>query len=203
MKKEKIIKWSKALDGILKIIQIITLLFVPVSILGICFLVFAPLPTISNYSLMLGELRIVYIEAETFVKAFKNAFDMKIVLLLNFLLLPIMLIIIWYCIKVFRSIIAPMKLGHPFEQGISKKIFNSGLVVLISGLFINIQVYVYRFLLLRSIDLNTVLNKTISSNATLNFRFRTDFIFFSLGLFFMSFIFAYGEELQKESDELL
>ncbi len=95
-------------------------------------------------------------------------------------------------VKLFRRILSPMKEGRPFEEGISDVIRKFGHFVLaatvISG-FIQL-VLAFVFERLGAIPADDV-------------GISVDGIFAAILIYLMSYIFRYGEELQKQADETL
>ena len=99
--------------------------------------------------------------------------------------------IVLYGLHIFRLILQPMKQGKPFAESISKNLRRLGLIVLIAGgalslaNFIGQVYYVSSKLAVRTcqLDLNVLIVAAI--------------------LFLCSYIFRYGEELQRLSDETL
>ena len=121
----------------------------------------------------------------------------------------------WYCIKVLREILAPMKEGRAFAEGISNKIKKLGWTVLIGGGLVEIvhSRVVYELGRMAE-DLFTVraykLAEIISHPAveSVGVAAKTGsihpwFILAALLMFFLSFVFGCGEKLQRESDETL
>ena len=110
-------------------------------------------------------------------------------------------------IKMLREIIAPMKEGGPFVEGISLKMRNFGIFVLIAGFAGNIIEWVMMFIIQRTITLSDMyaLSEFAENghSITFTYSFGGSFIIFALFIFLLSYIFKYGEELQKQSDETL
>ena len=106
--------------------------------------------------------------------------------------------IIWVAIlmigiKLVRRMMVPMKEGRPFEDGISKIIKKFGHFVLaatVFGTFI-------RFLL------DTVFIAIGAEPEPLPISISLEGIFAAIVIYLISYIFRYGEELQKQADETL
>ncbi|MBR5948601.1 MAG: hypothetical protein IKZ82_08170 [Clostridia bacterium] len=109
-----------------------------------------------------------------------------------------------YFIGILRDILSPMKEGRPFESGVSKKIMKLSRTTFIVGAIIEFMSALIRTLDARCYDLERIFNmdavERISDSAGPNFWW---FIIPGLVLAFLSFVFMYGEELQKQSDETL
>lgn len=110
----------------------------------------------------------------------------------------------WYFIRILREILAPMKDGRPFESGVSKKIMKLGVLTMIGGVVSEILSSLISYLDATCYNLERIFN----FNAVERYSFDSDshlmlFIIIGLVLMFLSFVFKYGEALQKESDETL
>ena len=102
---------------------------------------------------------------------------------------------VWYCLRVLRSVLRPMKDGSPFTAGISAKIRKLAWTVLAGGGLVEIGSVVSSVLETRAYHLDRLLNMDLTISLW--------FVAAALILFFLSFIFRYGEELQREADETL
>ena len=108
-----------------------------------------------------------------------------------------------FMVKTFRSILAPMKNGEPFREGVSKKLNYLARYVCGLGIGINLQKIVSNVLITQAFDLpNLLLSDKITE---VDFFFVFDFSFLLVVgiLLLLSYIFRYGEELQQLSDETL
>lgn len=101
-----------------------------------------------------------------------------------------------YEIIIIRKILAPMKMGKPFDIKTSKNIRKLAWIFLVGGLILFIPCTVARIMMVMNDN-----NYFNTLNLISNFNFG--FILCSLFLFFLSYIFKYGEALQKLSDETL
>lgn len=105
----------------------------------------------------------------------------------------ILVVIMMIGIKLVRRIMIPMKEGRPFEEGISDTIKKFGHFVLaatVIGGFIH-------FLL------DTVFIAIGAEPEPLPVSISVEGIFAALVIYLISYIFRYGEELQKQADETL
>jgi hypothetical protein len=110
----------------------------------------------------------------------------------------------WYFIRVLRSILATMKEGRPFESGVSEKISKLGWTALIGGAVVEVVSKLSPFLDAKCYDLTRIFNSDAVEGVSFNFGANVIwFIVVALVLFFLSYVFKCGEELQKESDETL
>ena len=112
----------------------------------------------------------------------------------------------WYCIKVLREILAPMKEGRAFAEGISKKIKKLGWTVLIGGGIVEIGRMAEDLFTVRAYKLTEIISHPAVESvgvAAKTGSIHPWFILAALLMFFLSFVFGCGEKLQRESDETL
>ncbi|MBR6109642.1 MAG: hypothetical protein IKQ36_07875 [Clostridia bacterium] len=112
----------------------------------------------------------------------------------------------WYCIKVLREILAPMKEGRAFAEGISKKIKKLGWTVLIGGGIVEIGRMAEDLFTVRAYKLAEIISHPAVESvgvAAKTGSIHPWFIIAALLMFFLSFVFGCGEKLQRESDETL
>lgn len=112
----------------------------------------------------------------------------------------------WYCLKVLREILAPMKEGRAFAEGISKKIKKLGWTVLIGGGIVEIGRMAEDLFTVRAYKLAEIISHPAVESvgvAAKTGSIHPWFIIAALLMFFLSFVFGCGEKLQRESDETL
>ena len=107
--------------------------------------------------------------------------------------LAITVVILMIGAKLFRRILVPMKEGRPFEEGISAVIKKFGHFVLAATV---IRAFI-GFLF------DTVLIAISAEPEPLPITVSLDGIFAAILIYLISYIFHYGEELQKQADETL
>lgn len=102
-----------------------------------------------------------------------------------------------YGILIIRKMLSPMKEGQPFNSNVSRDIKKLGWFTVIFGIAYNvIKNSIMTFLekqLYASVPFSISTNHTVSIS----------FLVIAFSLFLLSYIFRYGEELQKLSDETL
>ena len=111
--------------------------------------------------------------------------------------------IVYYISRVIRKIIAPMKLGRPFESGISENLKKIGLIVLIGGFFSEMVGVIARLLMINAYSINELFISEVIEKTEFLFNINLNFVLISCVIFFLSYIFTYGQILQQESDETL
>ena len=109
----------------------------------------------------------------------------------------------WYFLKVLRDILAPMKEGKPFASGNSGKIRKLGWTALIAGGVTELGRVVSDISNVRAYQIERLFNPETVSSFSYNFGINLWFVVAALILFFLSYVFRYGEALQQEADETL
>ena len=195
---ERLKKTAKILDTLAKILFIFCISMLIVLAAGAIFLSLMPenfatsiFPTllIHGIRLNMNQPSLTFTRAEFIVLFISAAVTAAI-----------QLIILAAGAKKVRKILAPMRLGIPFNPGISNMLIRFGHFVLIAsviggflqGITSNITVY----LLLKSLS-------EIGTPNNSYFLFDADGIIIAVIIYLVGFIFRYGEELQKQADETL
>ena len=201
MENEKLIKNATIIDRILKILQgfaaagvIVAALFIPLT------LIFGEKMIASADRLTIGELQL---KLSGDMSAYLDMARIKssiVVMLIGAILTAAA---VWYCLRVLREILAPMKEGQPFASGIADKIRKLGWTVLVTGAIAEIGGMITSIFELRAYQIDKIVSAGPVSEISYNYGFRLWFVLAALIIFFLSYVFRYGEALQKESDETL
>lgn len=198
MNNEQMIKNSKAIDKLFKVIG--TMMLVG-SIIMIVFMILIPFvgseKIMNPNTLLLGDIRVNFNDVT-------NSDLSSVKLVMELLIVPILIILVicWYGILMFRKVLEPMKIGRPFDRSSSKNIKKLGVFVIIGGIVINICKFVASYMEYTLCDINKIFNMDLVS-ISLDFSFEVGFIIIACILFLLAHVFSYGEELQTESDETL
>ncbi len=111
----------------------------------------------------------------------------------------------WYCIRVLRQILVPMKDDRPFEEGVSRKVSKLGWTVLVGGLLVELGRAAADLFTVRAYRVSELItgpsveSVRIAGIASISHWY----VVAALLIFFLSFVFRCGEQLQRESDETL
>ena len=108
-----------------------------------------------------------------------------------------------YIAKLFRNILSPMKMGRPFEKGISESLRKTGWAVLIGGFLSEAVGIVARLLLIKAYSINTLFASDAIAKTEFVFTMDFTFVLITCVIFLLSYIFTYGQLLQQDSDETL
>ena len=116
----------------------------------------------------------------------------------------VIMAVVFYCLSVLRSILTPMKEGRPFDTNVSDNLRKLGNAVLIGGAAnFAAQAAASFFLQGRFEMLKGLFREGVIDHITVTHTFDLSIIWIALFLYLLSYIFAYGEELQRQSDETL
>lgn len=201
MNNEKFVKTSHVVDRLLKIVQgfllagvIVAAIFIPLTaILGDKIIADASTIELGRLSLTLsGDYR-----------DYLDMSGIKLSIIMMLVSAIISCAVGWYCVKKLREILAPMKEGRPFETGISERIRRLAFTVLIGGGIAEAGLAVGTVFEMKAYDLSKVINPSSVKAMSFSYSISLWFVVVALILLFLSFVFRYGEELQRESDETL
>ncbi len=197
---EQISKFMLTVDKILKSLFIA---FLVVSIVMVCFGVLGffvdssyigevdTFVTLGAVKLELAEDAVIQGENETAFLIF-GAFASAV----KFGLLCVLM-------KLIRVIITPMKEGKPFADTVCKGLKKLAVFALAGGI-VNEAVNVAGTVVIYKLyDIQSLFASETVTSVSLDFVSNGDFVIFAVVLYFLSYIFKYGEELQNQADETL
>lgn len=102
-----------------------------------------------------------------------------------------------------QKILAPIAEGNPFHPETAVYLKKFAYVSLILGLINNVSEIIGTTVALRSFNLDKLLASDIIQSISVNYEIDLGFVIVFLVIMLMSYIFSYGAELQKLSDETL
>ena len=197
MENKKLIKSATIIDRILKILQGFAIAGVIVSA------IFIPLTAIFGEKIIASadklKLDALDLELSGSLDSYLNAANVKSSIIGMLIVGVLGCAAIWCVLRALREILAPMKEGQPFAAGIADKIRKLGWTVLITGAITEIGGAIANVFALRMYDLDKLMNPEIVSDMTFDYSFNLWFVITALIIFFLSYVFRYGESLQKES----
>ena len=201
MNNEKFVKTSIVMDRILKILQgfllagvIVSAIFIPMTaILGDKIIADASTLKLGRLALKLSGDYHDYLDLS----------GIKLSIIVTLVAAIVGCAVGWYCMKKLREILVPMKEGRPFASGISERIRRLAFTVLIGGGIAEICRAVGSVFELKAYDLDKIFANPALANISYRYDISLWFVVVALILLFLSFVFRYGEELQRESDETL
>ena len=196
---EKIRKIANNLDIAVRTADVVCHVFIWVlSICAVLILIFGEKMLAGGTSTVtLGMLCFEFADGYIDFEAF------KIRMAAGLFLVAVLLVFVRVFIRVIREVITPMKEGKPFEAAVSDKLRRLSWITLIGGGVLSFAKMVGEIVLCRVYDLETVfLNEQIIS-CTPEINLDMSFAVVFAVLYLLSYVFRYGEELQKQSDETL
>ena len=199
MNNSKIIKSSKIIDRILRILQGFMIAFAAVSVIFIILSFAVGEKIVQDASFIeLGNLTLYLSDgAIPAYPALRQGIVISLVTII------FMVAAGWYLLHVIRQILKPMKDGRPFETGVSSKVRKLAWTTLIGGAIIEACRVFGIIAELNAYDFGLLLNPGTVLKYSYNYSFNISFVVIAGILFFLSLCFRYGESLQQESDETL
>ena len=111
--------------------------------------------------------------------------------------------IISYVCVLLRRILSPMKDGRPFEAGMAKDLRKIAWVVLGGGLYSEVLKIAEHLLMIRAYPMEKIFNSEAIYFMKHIIDVDLSFVLVAAAFFLLSYIFSYGQALQRESDETL
>ena len=108
-----------------------------------------------------------------------------------------------YVCSLLRRILKPMKEGRPFEDETARYLRRAGWAILGGGLYMQVLRIAEEFLLTSAYPLQEIFDSEaiVFMEHTITADFN--FVLLACAFFLLSYIFSYGQALQRESDETL
>lgn len=202
MESKKLVKSSVIIDRILKVLQGVLIAAAIVAVIFIPLVAIFGEKMIADAShLQLGEFDITF-NGE--LSAFLDVPKIILSIIITLIAMIISVCATWYGIRVLREILSPMKEGRPFEQGISAKIRKLGWTILIGGGIVEVVRAISSYFEVRAYRISELLLSDASiSEISPSFSISLWFVWAAVIVFFLSYVFRSGEQLQQESDETL
>ena len=204
---DKLKKTASILDTILNVTYRIYLVFNVIAGIVICFVLY----------LCLGDSKIVDVFSTSLVKklsfggiAFTVSDAVEPMIESNFWLLGIPLLIGFAGMILFimmirrvRYLLEPIKNGEPFSWLVHANFRELGWLVIASGILDLILTGYQSYVMTTAFDFADLFLSDKITSVTTGYHFDFTFVIWALALFGLSYIFRYGQELQKLSDETL
>ena len=202
MNQERLIGTAKKLDKILKIVQGVNFAAVVLLVCGFLILNIAHWVNPEN----VNTAEIVNVTMGEFTLELTSAAGSGLDLSygwINCIIMVILLIILWMGFRYARKIMAFMMEGNPFDHSISDYLKKLGLLTLVYGIVGNFGSWIMTFMKMNHYQLGRLADGkqilSIIPKYQLDLGFAVVFFVFLLA----SYIFRYGAQLQKLSDETL
>jgi len=205
MDMEKLIKTAEILDRIFKILDVIVkvaaiFIVVGLFIIATSYLFGLPPAVIGSgwESVDFGFVSIVV--EEPAVPELDRLLGMAAI---EFVLGLIALAFAHLILKCVRNILAPMMEGAPFHDTVSCNLRKLAKYTLFLGIEWNCGEILNGLLTIQTFDLSQLLTNDMVNQVTFHYQFDLGFLLVSAVFLLLSYIFRYGEELQRLSDETL
>ena len=127
----------------------------------------------------------------------------KVNLLVRALMFCVLCFLVIYAAKIARKILLPMKEGLPFDESVYKNFRKLGVFTLIGGGMISAGRVLIDTMSYRAYEVQNLFIRDKIIECRLEPQVHLEFILIAFVFFLMSYIFRYGAELQKQSDETL
>jgi hypothetical protein len=190
----KMVKTAKVIDKVLRILR-------GISLAGciVCVVFMVLVPILRESIVMVGYINLGNISLAIADSSIINWDTLILSLELELVAGLIGCAFVWYALTLLLRVIAPMKEGRPFEAGISNQIRKLALITLVGGAITETVTVFASRTAMNAYDFAALLNSEYSYNGT----FDLSFLVGAVVLLLLSYVFRYGEELQRESDETL
>ena len=210
MKTQKMVKTAKVLEKVCKILQRVAVVCIVVAVvfLGVFTVMNAINP---NTVFGIGaDFNIVGIGPFTFELSEEIAPNNNAILIYAWsMAVPTVVFVVLIChtLGIFRKILKQMTEGNPFAPAVSGEIRKLAFISLAIGAINNLFGIIEALNVFYVFDLNSLINSLIQNSqiqsVSVNFHFDVAFVAMFFILLLLSYVFRYGEELQKLSDETL
>lgn len=108
-----------------------------------------------------------------------------------------------YAAKTARKILKPMKAGLPFDESVPKNLRNLGILTLAGGAVWSVAKAIIDTTSYTAYHISELFRPEKITGVELSVTLDTTFLVIAAVIFLLSYIFQYGAELQKLSDETL
>ncbi len=203
---EKLKRTSKMLDGFARVFRVIFIVF------AIFLLAGAAVAAVHYFSvrdeltatLVGGDLRLnlgnVTLKLDHLVPI--SGYPM-VPIVISFLSGAVMLAIASVEAHILHRILSPMAQGRPFDTSVSANLQKLGWLTLAQVVVYGLAEAISTGMALRLFGFGEFLNPEYVLGYTVNYRLELARFLVPAALFLLSWIFRYGEELQRQSDETL
>jgi len=110
---------------------------------------------------------------------------------------------VWFGLRHIRKVLAPMAEGSPFHPDTALHLKKLAYLSLVLGVVQNVGAFLETHTALRTFGLDRLTDSGVIRSLTVNYTLEMGFLVAFFLLLLMSYLFSYGAELQKLSDETL
>ncbi len=194
---------SKFILTVDKVLKSLFIAFLVVSIVMVCFGVLGFFVD-SSYigeagtSIILGAVELELAESAVIQGGNETAF-----LIFTAFASAVKFALLCVLMKLIRAIINPMAVGKPFADTVCKGLKTLSVFVLAGGIVNEIVNIIGTVVTYKLYDVQSFFAPETVASVSLDITSNGDFVIFAVVLYFLSFIFKYGEQLQNQADETL
>lgn len=186
-------KITKILGGIARVCGFVCLVFV-VLVLILGEKMFAPGTNVLELGFVEFQLSADFQVITPAVKSFT---------VISLVIAAVSCFIFYFIMKYLRAVLSSVKDGRPFERAVCDSFRKLGILTLAGGLVSELFQWGQQLLLLRAYPMDEIFASPAITGMEINFIMDPSFILISLVFFLLSWVFSYGSELQRQSDETL
>ena len=200
---EKLIKKSCILDKLFKVISCITIVVgvICIPLLIVSFILpeswYADMADTANTLIWMDTIKLQLNRSVPVSGTLKPAVSVMLLLAI------IGCGVIAYGLQLLRNILAPMKDGDPFNNAVSLNLRKLGWLTVIGSVVYSVISAVSLHFISGLYDLTALFKEGSVDGITVSYHYNAAFLIVAALLFLLSYIFRYGEELQRQSDETL
>lgn len=204
MEQMKMIKTAEKLDKFFKVMQRVTAISM---VVVVCVMAVLTVVNITNPAAVIGEdFERVDLGPVTIELAEEYAPDNHTILRYAWIYVALGVVsaaVIWYAFGQARRILRPMKEGDPFRADVCEAIRRIGYVTIVLGVVQNVAGVIETHNAIRHFGLDRLVQGGQIRSVTANYTVDLSFLVAFFVLLLISYIFRYGAELQRLSDETL
>lgn len=200
MKETKMIKYANVLDMIAKVVDIIFRCSAVFLFIITCVFLFGfdKIRGQIENTVELGPLKIFLSDS-----AGADGGLMKSHYILMLVTGIVLCVTVSVCIRFIRQVLSPMKEGRPFTPESVSSLKKTAWTVLIGGGISQVMNFIMVAILRASYPFDKILSGQGIDSYQLSYHLDIGFILLFFIILSLSYIFAYGQQLQQESDETL
>lgn len=204
MNQGQLIGTAKKLDKILKIVQWVNCIAVAFVVCGMLILSIAywvnttSVNVADRITVRLGEVTLELANAGNAGAGIDLSYVWS-----NCVFMVLLLIILCIGFHYVRKIMVPMMEGNPFDISVSENLKKLSLISLGYGIVGNISSAIMTYMKIQQYDLMGLKDTNRIVSVTAEYRLELDFLIVFFVFLLASYIFRYGAELQRLSDETL
>ncbi len=199
---DKLMKTSKTVDTILKVLYCLLIAAGVMMVAGIGFCMVARLldnlPSAEITGISISDVELQLREAQQ-VEMASVVTEMATIMISGL----IVIITTCYLIRILRKVLAPMVVGQPFDGTVSSNIKKLGIAVIVGGIILEIVKAVSTDFMIAMYNVPELALSDNVSYVAVNHEINLFPVLVGALVIMLSHVFRYGEELQKQADETL